>query len=76
MAYVTPVTNWAGGAIASADLNRIEGNIVYLKAHADDTTIHQTTAQTRENTGALVIEARTSDPTTPVNGRIWLRTDL
>ena len=25
---------------------------------------------------SLVIENRTSDPTTPVNGQIWLRTDL
>lgn len=24
----------------------------------------------------LVIENRTSDPTSPVNGQIWLRTDL
>jgi len=27
-------------------------------------------------TGGLIIETRTSDPASPVNGQIWLRTDL
>lgn len=28
------------------------------------------------NSAAVVIENRTSDPTNPVNGQMWLRTDL
>jgi len=27
-------------------------------------------------TGGLIIETRTSDPTSPVTGQIWLRTDI
>ena len=30
----------------------------------------------RTSTGALVIETRTDDPTTPEEGQLWLRTDL
>ncbi len=30
----------------------------------------------KQQATALVIENRTSDPGTPVNGQIWLRTDL
>jgi len=29
-----------------------------------------------QTTGGLIVETRTSDPTSPANGRIWLRTDL
>lgn len=89
MAYVTPVTDWdATDVVAYTDLNRIEGNAAQnhadigtnkttTDAHAADSTIHQTNTQCRAaSTVPLIVECRTSDPSTPANGTIWLRTDL
>lgn len=76
MVWVTPKTDFAGGALASSDMNNIGEDLNVLKTHVDDTTIHQTTVESRTAVTALVIETRTSDPTSRVNGQIWLRTDL
>jgi hypothetical protein len=37
---------------------------------------HQTTAQTRTDTGELVMETRTADAASPTLASIWMRTDL
>jgi hypothetical protein len=89
MAYVTPKTNWiVTDGVGYADMNRIEGNTEQnhvdigtldgdLDTHTGDSTIHKTSGTVRgESATALVIECRTSDPGSPVNGQIWLRTDL
>lgn len=77
-AWTTPKTDWdAADALPASDLNRIETNTQYLKDHVDDTTIHQTNEEVRgDDETALILECRTSDPSTPATGRIWIRTDL
>lgn len=89
MTWQTPKENWASPDCPTyTDLNRIEGNIAYLKAaldtlsgtvstHTGDTTIHKTAAEIRADaTLPIVIETRSSDPDSPAVGRLWLRTDL
>jgi hypothetical protein len=87
--YIAPKVDWTSSdGLAFSDLNRIEGDIVYLKAlsddtvgdlddHIDETTIHKTSVVTRtESTTALVIEVRTTDPAAPAIGQIWLNTSV
>lgn len=89
MAWSTPKTNWTSNdGAAETDFNRIEGNTAELKSihdilegeydtHAADTSKHKTSDVVRgESATLLVIENRTSDPSSPATGRIWLRTDL
>lgn len=82
MAWATPKTDWSDDdALPYTDLNRIEENTSYLKSdldsHKGTSTIHKTSAEIRaESTTPSVIECRTSDPASPTNGMIWLRTDL
>jgi hypothetical protein len=68
----------------------ISGNKIYynpgsagkvgIGTNDPQTTLHVNGAVTAEGpikaTGGLIIENRTSDPPAPVNGQIWLRTDL
>lgn len=59
-------------------------NLVATKAdqatvvtHLADTAIHATATAIREDeTKALTVEVRSTDPTTPEVGRLWLRSDL
>jgi len=88
MAYQTEKIDWiTTDHPTNDDLNRIEGNIAYLKAtldslvatvsaHTGDTTIHKTAAVIRaDGTLPLVAELRTSDPSSPATGSLWVRTD-
>lgn len=88
MAYTTDKTDWEStDRPTNADMNRIEANIAYLKAtldalaitvstHTRDTTIHKTAAVIRaDGTLPLVAEIRTSDPSSPTTGMLWVRTD-
>ncbi len=89
MAYVTAKEDWVGADHPDyEDLNRIEGNIAYLKAqldalsstlsaHTGDSTIHKTAAQIRADSSVpLVMEVRDSDPASPVTGSLWCRSDI
>jgi hypothetical protein len=85
MAYDAPKNNHVGTeGLAYTEVNKQADNVIFLKersdnavAHAADGTLHKTSAVVRgESATALVIETRTSDPTSPVTGQIWLRTDL
>ncbi len=77
MVWHTPKTDWTTGPLPAANLNEIGDDLQYLKDHVDTTTIHKTSSEIRgESATQLVIECRTSDPSTPANGKIWLRTDL
>jgi hypothetical protein len=88
MAYETEKLDWLGtDRPTNDDMNRIEGNIAYLKAaldaltasvaaHTGETDIHKTAAEIRaDGTLPLVVELRTSDPSSPATGSIWERTD-
>jgi hypothetical protein len=89
MAWQTPKTDWnVDDGVGYADLNRIEGNTLQnhtdigtldgdLDDHIGDGTIHETSAVIRAKSNETIrIECRTSDPSSPQNGEIWLRTDL
>lgn len=89
MAYSTPKTDWSSAdGVSYTDMNRIENNTLQnhtdigtnkttTDAHAADTTIHFLSLTSRQaSTEEFRVECRTSDPSTPSNGRMWLRTDL
>lgn len=84
MGYTIPKNNFtAMDGLTYDDVNKQADNDIYFKgkadasdAHAADGTIHKTSVTIRGEPIALVIETRTSDPTSPATGRIWLRTDL
>lgn len=52
-----------------------EGDIDHDALTNMDADKHKTIAETRTDTGAIVVESRTDDSVT-VTGRFWLRTDL
>lgn len=87
--WITPLTDWEqSDAIGADDFNRIEGNIEHLKAihdnldqdvdnHITDQSIHKTAEVIRTaHTLPFRLEVRTSDPTAPQPGQIWIRVDL
>lgn len=78
MAWTTPKLDWDSGDAVTADqLNDMGNNLLYLKSHADTTTIHETSSEIRGDYDTpLILEKRTSDPESPAVGRMWIRTDL
>jgi hypothetical protein len=85
MAYETPKNDFnANTGMSYDDANRVANDVIYLKGktddygtHKDTAAIHKTSEDIRKESGTpLIVELRTSDPASPVNGQIWLRTDL
>lgn len=75
-------TNWTTSIpINPTNLQKIEDGIENahneLETHKNDSTVHKSSLTVRtENATALIVETRSTDPTSPEVGRIWLRTDL
>lgn len=82
MAYVIPKTDYTSNqGMTFEEVNRLGHNMTYLKGktdeydiHAADTTKHKTSDAIRQETGAICMEVRSDDPTTPAVGRFWLNT--
>jgi hypothetical protein len=64
-------------AIATSNIVDARG-IVFAASNANfvDLTTDQTIQGIKNFAGGIVIESRTSDPSSPATGRIWLRSDL
>ncbi len=60
----------------------LQGNNILNRGNVDARTLNSNDPAdgpvnfAKQEATALVIENRTSDPATPVDGQIWLRTDL
>jgi hypothetical protein len=77
------VTRGLEGTLATSHASgaRVENRLTagYLSELADANHTHPdyaSSATRQDETTALVVEVRTTDPTTPEVGRIWLRSDL
>jgi hypothetical protein len=60
----------------------MDGNNIINRGNVDTRTLDSLGAPAapvdfnKQQATALVVENRTSDPASPANGQIWLRTDL
>ena len=72
LVYLTTSTTTLTAATNLTDVRPyIANTAVYM-----DLSSNQSAAGTKTFTGGLVIPTTTSDPGSPVNGQIWLRTDF
>ena len=77
LAYITltSATTTIGGTPSSTNAPITDARPFLSEGSFVDLVNNQTIAGTKTFTGGLVIPAVTSDPVSPVNGQLWLRTD-
>lgn len=65
-----------GEQVAHSEIVGGSGTTLHTHKLSDATAPDAPVDFSQEQATALVIENRTNDPGTPVDGQIWLRTDL